>query len=30
MIHLDDIRPYLFDPAMHNAVLTGQLMDTQC
>jgi CIC family chloride channel protein len=26
MIHLDDIRPYLFDPAMHNAVLTGQLM----
>jgi CIC family chloride channel protein len=28
MIHLDDIRPYLFDPAMHNAVLTGQLMDT--
>ncbi len=29
MIHLDDIRPYLFDPAMHHAVLTGQLMDTQ-
>jgi CIC family chloride channel protein len=28
MIHLDDIRPYLFDPAMHNAVLTGQLMNT--
>ncbi|HSO18406.1 MAG TPA: chloride channel protein, partial [Desulfosarcina sp.] len=28
MIHLDDIRPYLFDPAMHHAVLTGQLMDT--
>ncbi len=27
MIHLDDIRPYLFDPAMHHAVLTGQLMD---
>jgi CIC family chloride channel protein len=26
MIHLDDIRPYLFDPAMHHAVLTGQLM----
>jgi CIC family chloride channel protein len=29
MIHLDDIRPYLFDPAMHHAVLTGQLMNTQ-
>lgn len=28
MIHLDDIRPYLFDPAMHHAVLTGQLMNT--
>ncbi len=28
MIHLNDIRPYLFDPAMHHAVLTGQLMDT--
>ena len=28
MIHLDEIRPYLFDPAMHHAVLTGQLMDT--
>ena len=27
MIHLDDIRPYLFDPAMHHAVLTGQLMN---
>jgi CIC family chloride channel protein len=26
MIRMDDIRPYLFDPAMHNAVLTGQLM----
>jgi chloride channel protein, CIC family len=24
---LDDIRPYLFDPAMHHAVLTGQLMN---
>ena len=29
MIHLDDIRPYLFDTAMHHAVLTGQLMNTQ-
>ncbi len=28
MIHLAEIRNYLFDPAMHNAVLTGQLMDT--
>jgi len=28
MIHLDDIRPYIFDPAMHHAVLTGQLMRT--
>jgi CIC family chloride channel protein len=27
MIYMDDIRPYLFDPAMHHAVLTGQLMD---
>lgn len=27
MILLDDIRPYLFDPAMHHAVLTGQLMN---
>jgi CIC family chloride channel protein len=27
MIHMDDIRPYLFDPAMHHAVLTGQLMN---
>ena len=27
MIRMDDIRPYLFDPAMHHAVLTGQLMD---
>ena len=27
MIRLEDIRPYLFDPAMHHAVLTGQLMD---
>ena len=29
MIHLDDIRPYLFEPAMHHAVLTGQLMNTR-
>jgi len=28
MILLDDIRPYLFDTAMHHAVLTGQLMNT--
>ena len=28
MIHLDDIRPYLFDPAMHHAVLTGQVMNS--
>jgi chloride channel protein, CIC family len=27
MIHMDDVRPYLFEPAMHHAVLTGQLMD---
>jgi chloride channel protein, CIC family len=27
MIRMDDIRPYLFDSAMHHAVLTGQLMD---
>jgi chloride channel protein, CIC family len=27
MIHINDIRPYLFDPAMHHAVLTGQLMN---
>ncbi|BBO81671.1 chloride channel protein [Desulfosarcina ovata] len=29
MIQLDDIRPYLFDSAMHHAVLTGQLMNTR-
>ena len=29
MIHLDDIRPYLFDTAMHHAILTGQLMNTR-
>ena len=27
MIRMDEIRPYLFDRAMHHAVLTGQLMD---
>jgi CIC family chloride channel protein len=27
MIRLEDIRPYLFDTAMHHAVLTGQLLD---
>jgi CIC family chloride channel protein len=28
MIHLDDIRPYLFNPQMYQAVFLGQLMDT--
>jgi CIC family chloride channel protein len=28
MIRLNDIRPYLFDMAMHHAILTGQLMTT--
>ena len=28
MIRLNDVRPYLFDSALHHAVLTGQLMDT--
>ena len=27
MIHLDDIRPYLFDPLMYDAVFVEQLMD---
>ncbi|MFH1992772.1 MAG: chloride channel protein [Pseudomonadota bacterium] len=28
MIHLDDIRPYLFNPVMYDTVFIGQLMDT--
>ncbi len=28
MIRLNEVRPYLFDSALHHAVLTGQLMDT--
>ncbi len=27
IIHLDDIRPYLFNPGMYDAVLLGQIMD---
>ena len=29
IIHLDDIRAYLFDPNMYDAVVLGQIMDTQ-
>lgn len=29
MIHLDDIRPYLFDPVMYDAVFLEQIMDTR-
>jgi len=29
MIYMDDVRPYLFDPLMYDAVLVGQLMDRQ-
>ncbi len=29
IIHLDDIRPYLFNPGMYDAVFLGQIMDTQ-
>ncbi len=29
MIHLDDIRPYLFNPVMYDAVFLGQIMDTK-
>ncbi|MBW2406821.1 MAG: chloride channel protein [Deltaproteobacteria bacterium] len=29
IIHLDDIRPYLFDPVMYDAVFLGQIMNTQ-
>ena len=28
MIHLDDIRTYLFNPLMYDAVVLGQIMDT--
>ncbi len=27
MVHLDDIRPYLFNPMMYDAVLVGQIMN---
>ncbi len=29
LIHLDDIRPYLFNPGMYNAVFIEQLMDSK-
>jgi len=29
MIHLDDIRPYLFDPVMYDVVFLGQIMNTK-
>ncbi|MBF0100034.1 MAG: chloride channel protein [Desulfobacterales bacterium] len=29
MIHLDDIRSYLFDPLLYDAVFVGQLIDNQ-
>ncbi|MDY6790149.1 MAG: chloride channel protein [Thermodesulfobacteriota bacterium] len=29
MIHLDDIREYLFDPAIYDAVILEQIMDTR-
>jgi CIC family chloride channel protein len=29
MIHLDDIRPYLFNPVMYDAVILEQIMDTR-
>jgi CIC family chloride channel protein len=29
IIHLDDIRPYLFNPVMYDAVVIGQIMDTK-
>ncbi|MDH3566714.1 MAG: chloride channel protein, partial [Desulfobacteraceae bacterium] len=28
IIHLDDIRPYLFNPVMYDAVFLGQIMNT--
>ncbi len=30
MIHLDDIRPYLFDPHLYDAVILEQIMDPRC
>ena len=27
LIHLDDVRPYLFDPALYDAVFLGQITD---
>lgn len=29
MVYMDDIRPYLFDPLMYDAVLVGEIMDGQ-
>ena len=29
IIHLDDIRPYLFDPVMYDTVFLGQIMNTR-
>ncbi len=29
IVHLDDVRPYLFDPVMYDTVLLGQIMRTQ-
>jgi len=29
IIHLDDIRPYLFDPVMYDAVFLGQIMNAR-
>ena len=29
IVHLDDIRPYLFDQGMYDAVIVGQIMDTR-
>ena len=28
IVHLDDIRPHLFDQIMYDAVIVGQIMDT--
>jgi CIC family chloride channel protein len=29
MIHLDDVQPYLFNPELYDAVVLGQLMDSE-
>jgi CIC family chloride channel protein len=29
LVRLDDIRPYLFDPLLYDAVVVGQIMDSQ-